>query len=91
MFKAVYVARFREDLGREEASAYWTNVHGPMGIVVPGMACYVQNHMVGSIGPAGIIESGLAFDGYACEWYGDRTTFDAAVKSPEWARVVEDG
>jgi uncharacterized protein (TIGR02118 family) len=91
MFKAVYVARFRDGMTREEARSYWTDVHGPLGVDIPGLVRYVQNHMIGSIGPAGIVESGLAFDGYACEWYESRPAFDAAMKTPEWERVVQDG
>ena len=57
MFKVVYVARFRKDKTKEEVSAHWTDVHGPMGLKLPGFVGYTQNHMKGSIGPAGFVEA----------------------------------
>jgi uncharacterized protein (TIGR02118 family) len=91
MFKVVYVARFRKDKTKEEVSAHWTDVHGPMGLKLPGFVGYTQNHMIGSIGPAGFVEAELPFDGYACEFWEDRETFERGMLSPEWAACVEDG
>jgi uncharacterized protein (TIGR02118 family) len=91
VFKVVYVARFREDLTRALASAYWTEVHAPLAVGIPGFVGYTQNHMVGSIGPAGFVEAELAFDGYACEWWADRAVFERGMQTPQWAAVVADG
>ncbi len=90
MFKSVWCARFQEGIPREQARAYWTNGHGPLGAKVPWSSAYVQNHMVGSVGPRGIIESDLILDGFACEWWADRATFDLGMQSPEWLAIVED-
>jgi uncharacterized protein (TIGR02118 family) len=91
MFKVVYVARFRAGLPREEAVAYWADVHAPLGLKLPGFVGYTQNRMVGSIGPAGLDDSPLPFDGYACEWWEDSAAFDAGMRSPQWAAVAADG
>jgi uncharacterized protein (TIGR02118 family) len=91
MFKVVYVARFRPDRPKADVSRHWTDVHGPLGLALPGFVGYTQNHMKGSIGPAGFVDAELPFDGYACEWWKDRPTFDAGMQSPEWDACVEDG
>ena len=91
MFKVVWVARFNPELTREQASAHWTDVHGPLGLAVDGMTGYVQNHVVGTIGSSGIVDGERAFDGYSCEWCSDRATFERMLRSPEWQAVVEDG
>jgi uncharacterized protein (TIGR02118 family) len=90
MFKSVWGARFQEGISREEARAYWTNGHGPLGAKVPWSTAYVQNHMVGSVGPRGIVESDLILDGFACEWWADRAAFDLGMRSPEWQALVDD-
>jgi uncharacterized protein (TIGR02118 family) len=90
MFKSVWGARFQEGVDRDEARAYWTNVHGPLGAKVPGSLAYVQNHLVGAVRPDGTPGGELAFDGFACEWWADRAAFDRAMRSPEWRAIVED-
>ena len=91
MFKVVWVARFNPKLTRQQASAHWTDVHGPLGLKLDGMTGYVQNHVVGTIGASGIVDGERAFDGYSCEWFSDRATFERMLRSPEWQAVVEDG
>jgi uncharacterized protein (TIGR02118 family) len=91
VFKVVYVARYRDGISPDEGNAYWRDVHAPLGLKLPGFVGYTQNHMIGSIGPAGLADAELPFDCYACEWWEDRETFEAGMRSPEWAAVVEDG
>src|SRR5947209_8285419 len=91
MFKVVWVARFNPGLSREAASAHWTDVHGPLGLKLEGFTGYVQNHVRAAIGTTGPVAGDVAFDGYSCEWWTDRETFERGLRSPEWAAVVEDG
>jgi hypothetical protein len=91
MFKVAWVARFREGMTREEGSAYWTDVHAPLGLRVGALKGYVQNHVVGTIGAAGLVDAEQVFDGYACEWFDDREAFETMLSSPEWQVVMEDG
>lgn len=91
MFKVAYVARYREDVGRDAGNAHWRDVHAPLGLKLPGFVGYTQNHMIGSIGPDGLVEADLGFDCYATEWWRDRETFEAGMRSPEWAEVLADG
>ena len=37
MFKVAWVARFREGMTREQGSAYWTDVHAPLGLRVDAL------------------------------------------------------
>jgi uncharacterized protein (TIGR02118 family) len=88
VLKAVWLARFRRDMKWIDASEYWTSVHGPLGLRVPGMARYVQNHVVRALDDG---SGELAFDGYACEWWPDLDTFRMVAAGPEWQAVVADG
>jgi uncharacterized protein (TIGR02118 family) len=90
LFKVVWVARFNPRMTWEQASAHWTNVHGPLGRELPGMTGYVQNHVIGTIGARGVVDARPAFDGYACEWSSDRAAFEAMLRTPEWQAVVDD-
>ena len=89
--KAVYVARFRADMTRAQAGDYWTHVHAPMADGLDDMVRYVQSHVVGPVGGREEPAGGLAFDGYACEWWRDRSRFEAGMQTPDWATIVADG
>jgi uncharacterized protein (TIGR02118 family) len=92
MYKVVWVARLRSDRPREEMRTYWTETHGrEIGCRIEPMRSYVQNHVVGAIGAQGVSDAEVAFDGYSVHEYDDRATFEAALRSPAFADVVEDG
>ncbi len=86
--KVVYVARFREDRSREEASRYWTEVHAPMADGLDGMVGYVQNHVRGGIARD---DAWPLFDGFACEWWRDRGAYDVGMTTDRWQAIVDDG
>ena len=44
---------------------------------MPGLERYVQEEP--------------QFDGYSCGWWADREAFEASMRTPEWAALVEDG
>lgn len=92
MYKIACFGRFLPELDKAQARSYWRNVHGPLGRSVPGVARYVQNHFVGAPPSEGrASEVPIPFDGYACLWFADRAACDAAMKTPEWQALVEDG
>jgi uncharacterized protein (TIGR02118 family) len=91
LFTVVWVARFNPEMTREQASAHWTDVHGPLGCALPGMIGYVQNHVTGTIGARGVVDAEPVFDGYACESSRSRAAFEAMLRTPEWQAVVDDG
>ena len=86
--KVIYVARFRPDLGRERAGRYWTEVHAPMADDLDGFVGYIQNHVTGPFAAGG---DEPPFDGYACEWWRDRASYDAGMKTESWQAIVDDG
>jgi uncharacterized protein (TIGR02118 family) len=86
--KVIYVACFREDMTREAAGDYWTSVHAPMADGLDGMVGYIQNHVRGPLAPA---EPEPGFDGFACEWWRDRESYEAGMASEAWQAIVDDG
>ena len=88
--KAIYVARFRRDQTRAQAGRYWTDVHAPMADDLDGMVSYIQSHVSGPVGGREEPAGGLGFDGYACEWWRDRETFEAGMAGDVWATIVAD-
>ena len=80
-----------------EGSRRWNEVHGHLGLKVPGLTGYVQNFCVGtlegidSIDDAGVSDGRPPFDGYACEWHESNDAFQEGLRSPEWKKVTEDG
>ncbi len=89
-YKVVWIVRFKEGMDRDEASAYWRNVHGPIfkGLEIDR---YVQNHAVAPVGGGGEARDPLRFDGFSECWFADEEQFLGAVESDTWAEAVEDG
>jgi uncharacterized protein (TIGR02118 family) len=59
-------------------------------VQVPGVDRYVQNLATASLGLVGIDDSPPAFDGYACAWFANRSTFRSATVSPQWSAMQAD-
>jgi uncharacterized protein (TIGR02118 family) len=89
--KAVFLAKFRGDLARQEAAAHWRDVHGPLALEVPGIDRYVQHVAVAAIDGGGATDALPRFDGFSECWFADAGAFERAVASPEWARLAADG
>jgi uncharacterized protein (TIGR02118 family) len=89
-YKVVWVVRFKEGLDADEARAYWVATHGPI-VADVGIDRYVQNHVVAPVGGGGEARDPLRFDGFSECWFRDAEAFAAAVDTPAWARLVEDG
>jgi uncharacterized protein (TIGR02118 family) len=86
--KLVGILRYREGLDRDEGWAYWVGTHGPIGLTIPQMGHYTQNH---AIRPTADGTGSLRFDGFSESWYEDMGAFDAAMHSAEWQALVDDG
>jgi hypothetical protein len=90
-FKVVWFARFLPHINREEASDHWLNVHGEIAIESPDVGRYIQNLVVGTIGPDGSITAGeVKYDGFSECWFSDRAAYERAVSSEPWARLEQD-
>jgi len=82
--------RFLPTVDKVEARRHWHEVHAPLVAKIPGLAAYTQGDPVERIG-AGMTESAETWDAYIAHWYPDEATFQAAMKSPEWAAIDADG
>lgn len=82
----LFVSR-RPGLSVSEFGAHWRGVHGPLVEVLPGLRRYVQNHAV----PLATAWGTQTHDGWAELWFDDLGALGAALDSPEWATVLEDG
>lgn len=91
MVKLTWYARFKPGLDREDARRRWREDHGPMCLEVPGIRRYVQSHVVTAATNEGTIEAPSAFDGSSSAWWESRAELEDALRSPEWARLQEDG
>jgi hypothetical protein len=89
-YKVVWVARFKEGMSREEGRAHWAGIHGPIFEQLD-IDRYVQNHVVGPVGPEGENDAAIGFDGFSECWFRDERQFLEAVESDTWAVAVEDG
>jgi uncharacterized protein (TIGR02118 family) len=90
MYKVVWFARFREGMEREAARRHWREVHGSLGRPVPQIELYVQSHATRALGPVGVSDDPLAFDGYSCCWYGDEAAFLESLSTEAWAEMSAD-
>lgn len=90
-FKEIGVVRFKTGIGRQEASDYWTNTHGPLGVdTAPEMLRYTQNHVLGAVDTGGP-NTNAPFDGFAEHWFADRESYLRTVNAPGWERARQDG
>jgi uncharacterized protein (TIGR02118 family) len=64
MVKLVYCICRKQGLSRDEFRRYWAEVHGPIGLRIPGLRKLVQSYAIPASGDA---RPG-AFDGMAELW-----------------------
>ena len=92
MYKVAWIARFPKGMAKEDARRHWAENHGPMCVKVPGIAQYVQNHVVGPLPfVSGVAEEETFFDGYSCGWWTDKDAYEGSMETPEWQALVDDG
>jgi uncharacterized protein (TIGR02118 family) len=87
MVKALFLASKLPGLTLLEFFHRWQHHHGPLLAGVPGLRRYVQNHAVPEAYAGGM----QTHDGWAEVWFDDLAALQAAVDSPEWRAVGEDG
>ena len=85
--KLIGLLRYREDMSREAANAYWAGTHREIAERIRQIGHYTQNH---AIRPA-VGADRLGFDGFSESWYADRGVYEEAMASPEWAELGADG
>lgn len=87
MVKALFVASRLPGLTHQEFFTHWYEVHGALGAKVPGVRRYVQNHALLDALP----HRPMTHDGFSEMWFDDLAALQAAVKTPEWRALHEDG
>jgi uncharacterized protein (TIGR02118 family) len=90
VYKVIWLVRFNEGMAREDAVRHWREVHGPLGVAVPGMQRYVQNLWLRPVGEYSEEPGPVEFDGHSECWFQSEDAFRAAMESPEWAAMVAD-
>jgi uncharacterized protein (TIGR02118 family) len=87
MVKAIFIASKLPGLTLAEFFEHWHDVHGPLAAQVPGLRRYVQNHAI----PEAYTFRGMTHDGWSELWFDNLDALYAAVASPEWGTLREDG
>jgi uncharacterized protein (TIGR02118 family) len=90
MIKVCWLLTFRSDLDHDEIRRWWRTDHGDLALKVPGLKRYVQNHFLDPLDEARA-EGGMPFQGLVEVWFDDQAAYDAAMASPEWRALEDDG
>jgi uncharacterized protein (TIGR02118 family) len=80
MIKLVYCITKRPDLTDAQFFRYWKDIHGPIGMRIPGLRRLVQSHTITDL-------PGLRppdFHGMAELWFDDLAALLAARQTPEF-------
>ena len=86
MIKLVYCISRKSGLSEEEFFRYWREVHGPIGMRIPGLRRLVQSRRL--IVPGDMRSPD--YDGMAELWFDDIAALLAARKSAEWKAATDD-
>jgi uncharacterized protein (TIGR02118 family) len=86
VIKLVYCFRKKSSMTDVEFREYWRNVHGPIGVRIPGLRRLVQSPCIKVAGD----KHEPDFDGMAELWFDSREALLAARSSAEWKAVTED-
>lgn len=82
MIGAISLMRRRPDIGREQFSRHWRDVHGPLVCKMPGLERYQQAHILAELSaPARV----LAVDGFAQLFFASVAARAVAYASAELA------
>jgi len=82
MIGAISLMRRRRDIGREQYSKHWLEVHGPLVCKMPGLKRYQQAHVMAELSaPAAV----MAVDGFAQLFFENVQARAVAYASAELA------
>ncbi len=87
MVKGIFMASKLPGLTLSEFFVHWEHVHGPLAARIPGLRRYHQYHAM----PETYASGTNTHDGWSELWFDDVSSLHAAVASPEWQALVEDG
>jgi uncharacterized protein (TIGR02118 family) len=86
VIKVVYCFRKRAGISDEEFDRYWRDVHGQIGVRIPGLRRLVQSRAVRLPDDARQPD----FDGVAELWFEDEAALARARASEEWKQSTQD-
>ncbi len=82
MVKLIYLFRRKAGMSEDAFETYWREVHGPLGMRIPGLRRLVQSRAIQIPGDRRPPD----FDGVAELWFDDVDTLLRARQSEEWKR-----
>ena len=87
MAKGIGFVKRKPGMPVEDFQRHWREVHGPMGINVPGVRRYEQSHT-----RLAAYKNGREpkWDGIAITWFDDSRALRTAMQSPEFKKVQTD-
>lgn len=92
MYKLAGFFRYVAGMSKVDAQRYWSEVHGPMVMRIPGLQGHVQNDFCELLRPTDFDSSSdPPFDGFVTQWYESRSALESAMTTREWSAVMEDG
>ncbi len=86
MIKLVYCFARKADISLDEFSRYWREVHGPIGLRIPGLRRLVQSVAIHDPRDLHV----PSFDGMVELWFDDIEAVLRARSSPAWQASTED-
>ena len=84
--KSVGFVHRRPGMTIEAFQRHWREIHGPLGLAVPGLQRYVQSHTRLAAYDRGRVP---AWDGVASLWFASVVELRTATASAEWERARE--
>jgi uncharacterized protein (TIGR02118 family) len=91
MYKVAWLVKLAGTEDRDERSRRWSDEHGELMRAVPGLARHTVNRGLSIAEGPGAGREAPPVDAVACAWFIDRSAFEAALRSPEWQRVLDHG
>lgn len=91
MYKVAWLVKLAGPEDRAGRSRRWGEEHGALMRAVPGLERHTVNRGLAIAEGPGAGREAPAVDGVACAWFSDRVAFEAALRSPEWRRVLDHG
>ncbi len=91
MIKSISLLTRRAGMTHAQFMTHWVEVHAPLALAVPGLARYVQSHIVEERTRPDIPTTDVEIDGIAEIWYDDREAMARAHASPQAKALFDDG
>ena len=91
MYKVIWLFKFKEGWDGGEAERHWREVHAPIFLKVPGVERYVQNLWLSEIDSGTGEPTVMPFDGHSEAWFADEAAYQAAIASPQYGPLTDDG